>query len=366
MKKFFLNTFRFIGALLALIRGIMVLGMLFVGVMSAYLIYVTATETINQYNETLTWKNTAYEVPLNEIEPALVSNIVDTDVVDAAAAWENLEEYVENLDGNSIPDRDDAQALLDEAIRWQGIYDLKSDAITRLSLYLELEDAIAKAYSTLDIIRLDELSRTLYGLEMEKQTPAGQQYMERLKTVSSDFAEAEKLMTETIGSVGTIKNGTWTIPYTYTRSDLTEVLERMQNMQKFPAVRDMTNVLSDIADVLNYNKNARQYFEYQKFAESVAGLNRSQYVAVSSIYTYGQALAFGCSVQVSQVPGFTISLESPVTGIYYNGERLASNEYIRIGAPVIAEIDPTYEPIPVPETEAPVGEESEGNDEQRE
>lgn len=345
MRKFFRETFRFIGALLALVRGIMILSMLAVGALTVYLIYTTAQVTINQYNETLAWDNTSYEVPLSEIEPALVANIRNTDIVEAAAAWEELEKYLDNFDGQEMSDREIAENLLTEAVKWQEVYNLKSNAITRLSLYLDLEDAIKDAYVTMDTTELSTLAQTLYTLELEEETRAGQQYMERLRGVASDFTEAEKLMTDTVMSVGTVEDGIWTIPYTYTRTDMTQVLEQIQTMQKFTALSDSVNVLSDIADVLNYNKNAREYFEYQTFKESTGGLKRSSYVPVSSIYTYGQALAFGCDVQLQEQEGYVVSMESSIAGLYYNGDRLSNDDYVKRGTKLMAVINEIYEPI---------------------
>lgn len=350
IKRFFRETFRFIGALLALVRGIMVIGMLVIGAGTAFLIYTTANVTINQYNETLTWKNTAYETPLAEIEPALVSNVVDTDIVTAAAAWEALDSYVENLE-QEPPDRETAQALLDEAVKWQEKYSLKSDAITRLSLYLETEEAISEAYETLDTSRLKELALALDTLEMEEKTQAGQYYMGRLAEVASDFGQARDMMENVIGSVGTLQNGVWTIPYTYTRTELAEALEQVNTMKKFPALSNTAGILSDVADVLNSNKNARDYFNYQEFSAKVSGLTRSDYVAVSSIYTYGQALDYGFTVAPVYLNGFIISLDSPVTGVYQDGGRLASNEYVRKGSGIVVEIQEIYEPIVEPYVE---------------
>lgn len=350
IKNFFKGTFRFIGALLALVRGIMIIGMLIIGAGTAFLIYTTANVTINQYNETLTWKNTAYETPLAEIEPALVSNVVDTDIVTAAASWEALESYVDNLE-EEPPDRETAQGLLDEAIKWQEKYELKSDAIARLSLYLEAEEAVTEAYATLDTSHLKELAQELDTLEMEEKTSAGQYYMEKLAGVASDFAQADDMMENVVGSVGTLQNGVWTIPYTYTRTELTDALEQIKAMKKFPALSDTADILSDIANVLNNNKNAREYFEYQEFNDQVAGLTRSDFVAVSSVYDYGQALNYGLTIIPNHQEGFTISPSSPVTGIYYDGERLASNEYVRKGAAVTVEISEIYEPAPESESE---------------
>lgn len=350
MKKFFKEMFRFVGALLALVRGIMVIAMLIMVVVSIYLINMTAHVTINQYNETLTWKNTAYKVPLAEIEPTLVSNVVDTDIITAASAWDELDSYLDSIKDGGL-ERDKAQAILDEAVQWQEVYGLKSDAITRLSLYLELEDAIPEAYSTMDLSRLKELSASLYSLELEERTATGQEYMARVAQVASDFADAKKTVIETIGSIGTFEDGVWTVPYGYSRTDLTDVLEKLKSLEKFPALYDSENVLSDIADVLNTNKDAREYFEYQQFIGSVEGLTRSDYVAVSSVYTYGDALAYGCRVDVPQWEGYSISMDSPVTGLYHDGERLASDEYIRKNAQITAEIDPIYELLPEPEPE---------------
>lgn len=347
MKKFFKNTFRFIGALLALVRGITLLAMIAIVVVTVYFIYTAAHITINQYNESLVWENTAYEAPMSEIEPALVANVVNTETVDAAAAWEALEAYVNDLDGSPITDRKTAEDLLENAVHWQEIYNLKSDAIERLSLYLDLEDAITEAYATFDTTKLKELTQKLYNMEMEETTKSGQQYMERIRGVSADFAQVKDLMTNTVWSIGEIEDGVWTIPYTYTRTDLENVLAQMDTMQKFSAIDHTADMLSDISDVLNHNKNAADYFTYLDFKNTINTVNHSQYVAVSSIDTYEQALAFGCIMEPPQQAGYTVSLSSPVTGIYYEGERLDSSEYIKRGTPVTADIDPVYDPVPV-------------------
>lgn len=351
MKKFFMGTFRFIGALLSLVKGLMVIGMVITGSLTAYLIYITAVTTIDQYNETLTWTNTAYDIPLAEIEPALIANTRNMDMVNAAGAWEELERYVESLDGNPISDRETAESLLNEAVKWQEIYHLDSDAIEKLSLYLELEDAITDAYLTFDTSRLQSLASQLHVLEILHPTDTGRKYMERIETVSSDFSEAKLLMTDTVLSVGKLEDGIWTIPYTYTRTDLSDVLEQLKTLQKFPAFRNISDTLSDVADVLNYNKNARDYFAYQDFKESVDRITRRKYVPISSIYTYEQAVEFGCNIQVEEQEGYTVSMQSPVFGVYYDGERLDDDQYVKNGAMLIAVIDPVYEPILYEDTE---------------
>lgn len=363
VRKFFKDTFRLIGALLALVKGMTLITMLCIAAVSLYVIYTTAIVTIDQYNETLVWQNTEYNVPLSEIEPVLVSNRVDTDVVNAAQAWESLDSYIGSLDGNGIQDKEEAKQLLDEAVGWQEKYNLKSDAILRLSLYLEIEDAVPEAYGTLNTEHLEQLSKSLYELELEEMTPAGQAYLERMQQVSEDFKNAREMMERTVGSVGTFENGIWTIPYTCNRTDLTNALEQIQSMQKFPDLCDTADVLSDIADVLNGNKNAQEYFEYQAFRDTIDGLDRTDYMAVSSIYNYEQAIAAGCQIYEYPPEGYIIDPQSPVTGIFYNGQRLENNQYIRKNAfsQIEAQIMPMYQQIPLEvQTEAVYNEWMEG------
>ena len=355
MNKFFKGTFRFIGALFALIRGIVILCMVIMLGITGYFIYTAADVTINQYNESLVWEKTAYNTALSQIEPALVRNVIDTDIVDAAESWEELEQYVNDLDGEPVKDLAYAESILASASKWQEKYGLRSESIDRLSLYLELENEIPKAYETLDTSGLEQMASRLYAMEIEKKTISGQKYMERIKEVSKDFIKVKTLMTETIGSIGTMDEGIWTIPYTYTRTDLTGILEQMESMKKFPAVNSSSKILSDISGVLNYNKNTRDYFEYLEFKQKIESVARSQYTAVSSIYTYGQAVAFGCQVQVMEREGFTISMDSPVTGIYYNGGLLDGSQYVKNGTYLTADINPVYEPIPVQETNQNMG-----------
>lgn len=357
MKKFVKNTFRFIGAVFSLIRGIMVLGMLVMAAASVYFINMAYKVTIDQYEESLVWKDTAYEKPLAEVEPVLVSNIVDTDIVAAASAWDTLNQYVGGLDGSGLQDKENAKMLLDNAAHWQDVYNLRSDAVTRLSLYLELEDAIPDAYVTLDTGALEGLADRLYALELEMPTASGKQYMERLGEVSADFKKAKALMADTVLSAGSLKDGTWTVPYTYTEKDIAKVLGQLQAVEKFPDIRSTINVLSDVADVLNYNKNARDYFKYQEFKKSVLGkTSRSKYRPVSSIYTYAQALDFGCDILAEERDGYTISPDSILNGIYYKGERLSGNDYVKKGTLLTAIVNEIYEPIPIEEPSVPVEE----------
>lgn len=349
MKNFFKNLFRLIGAVLLLIRNVTVIGMLLMAGAAVYFIHIVADVTIDQYQESLIWERTAYDVPLSEVEPALVANVISTDITDAQAAMEELEQYVGDLTGDAISDRDRAESLMVQAEHWQETCGLKSDAITRLSLYLDLEDAIKNAYETLDVKELELSAIRLRDLEMKEETEAGQRYLERVKTVASDFAEAENLLEDTVLSVGEIQNDTWIIPYTYTRTDLTDILDRIRTLQKFPVFAETVNTLSDMADVLNHNRNAREYFEYQNFRSVLDTVSRSSYTAVSSIYTYGQALAARCNIYPEYRDRYTISYESPVTGIYYEGERLEDSQYIRNGAVVTAEIREIYEPVVEPE-----------------
>ena len=139
MKKLFRTVFRFTGALFLLIRNVAVLGMIIIAVAAVYFINMIGKVTVNQYNESLVWEKTAYDAPLAEVEPALVANVLSTDIVDAAAAWEDLEQYVDGLDGQSIPDRDVAEELLQQALYWQEIYQWKNQQTQESSIWIGFE-----------------------------------------------------------------------------------------------------------------------------------------------------------------------------------------------------------------------------------
>lgn len=345
MKKFFKNVLRFIKMTFSFVRAVTLIGMIFVGAVSVYLIYMAYHVTVSQYNESLTWEKTAYDAPLAEVEPVLVSNTVDANKVAAADSWNALDDYLETLDEQDL-NEEKAEKIMEEAAHWQEVYGMDSDSITRLSLYLEIEKAIPATYSTLNTDDLASLTLELHNLELEKTTKSGQRYMKRIRQVVTDFMTAKSTVTDTILSVGTLKDGVWTIPYTYERSDLADILKQIQAMRKFPALGDTADVLADIADALNFNKNARDYFAYKKFKEQMQSLTRSDYISVSSIYTYGQALDNGINVSVKQKKGYTIRIDSLVTGVYYNGICLSSDTYIKKGTNVTAFIDPIYEPEP--------------------
>ena len=167
------NKLKSVGAALkacfSLVRAVFLFCIVTVAVLSVFLIWMAYRVTITQYEETLIWENTAYTVPLADIEPVLVSNVVDTAVVTAAASWERLDAYVDSLSGR-IPDRAEAEQILSEAVMWQAAYGLNSLSIDRLRLYLDLEDAVTEAYETLNTENLDRLSVELSNLEREDLT----------------------------------------------------------------------------------------------------------------------------------------------------------------------------------------------------
>lgn len=346
MKRFFKWLFRFICALLSLARGIMVLCMLGVGVMTVWCIWTVGEFTYGQFGGTLKWQDTGYSAPLAEIEPVLVANRMDPSMVEAASAWERLESFLDLLDGTSVSDRDEAQALLDSVLKWKDVYPVDSDACERLSLYLELEDAIPEAYASLDTVKLRELSSRLCFLELDRMTVHGQEYMRRLRQVAQDFEDVRTLFGDTVMAYGTFEDGIWTVPHEWTRTEVASIMDKFRNMEKFPAVKASMDTLSDIAAVLNQNRNAREYLAYQEFKEGLSKAARWKYVPVSSIYTYQQAVDFGCTIQAEECEGWYISMDSPVYGLYYDGERLDSGMYVKRGTRLTAAIDEVYEPLP--------------------
>lgn len=349
MRRILKNTFRFLGALYALARGIMVLCMLAAVIVAGYAVYVAATVTVDQYNESLVWERTSYGIPLSDVEPAVLRNVADRDAVAAAGLLAELEAFVDGLNGESIPDRDYASGLLSRVSGLQEAYGLYPADAERLALYLELEDAIPEAYASLDTGRLQELSTRLLGMEKAGSTPSGERYMERIACVAGDMAHVQDVLEDTIWSVGEVQESVWTVPYTYTRTDLTDLLDRVREMEGFPAVQSILGTLSDFSGVLNHNHNAGEYFGYQEFKKSFMQAKRGDYVAVSSIYTYGQALSFGCTVEALELEGYAIDPDSPVTGIYYEGEQLDDSQYVRKGTALTVFIDEIYEPVEMPQ-----------------
>lgn len=342
------NKLKSVGAALkacfSLVRAVFLFCIIAVAVLSVFLIWMAYRVTVTQYEETLVWENTAYTVPLADIEPVLVSNVIDTDVVTAASSWERLDAYVENLSGQ-IPDRTEAEQILNEAKRWQEVYGLDSLSIDRLRLYLDLEDAITEAYETLNTENLERLSVELSDLEREDLTTSGQYYQDYIRQVYSDFQTAKTLMEETVDSVGTFENGVWTLPYTYAGTELNEIASQLSTLEKFPLLCSVDDLSYQLTEILRYNENAREYLTYHAFLGKVEASSRSDYVQASSITTYEDAVSFGCNIRLDERDGFTVSPLSPVESLSYRGELLDGNEYVKRGAPLTAQIDEIYDPV---------------------
>ena len=331
-------------ACFSLARAVFLFCFVTVGILAVFLIILAYRVTKAQYEETLVWENTAYSAPLAEIEPVLVSNIVDTGIVSAASAWERLDAYVEALP-EGIPDRAEAEEILADAVAWQAAYGLDSDSIDRLRLYLNLEDAMAEAYETLDTGALEELTMELSELEGKEETSSGQYYLGRVRQVYDDFVSAEILMEDVVGSTGSFEGGVWTLPSSATAEDLNQIASDLTALDKFPSICSTDDLSWQLTEVLRYNENTADYVSYHRFLNIMKETSRSDYIPVSSIQTYGDALAFGCNVSLQEREGFTVSPQSPVESFSYRGNAVEEGSYVRMGASLTARIEERYDPV---------------------
>ncbi|MFD2386648.1 hypothetical protein [Enterococcus rivorum] len=107
----------------------------------------------------------------------------------------------------------------------------------------------------------------------------------------------------------------------------------------------------DWINAVTMNEVANQYDQWQMQKQMMQALTQKDYIDITAITTYKEALEAGIRVEVFERELHEIALDSPIKEIRYNGERVIPGEYVLKGTPLTATISPRYEATSLQTTE---------------
>lgn len=318
--------------------------------------------TWNQYQDTKAWTNTKLTGELKDIPPFLARDYVKAEDKDAVEAWRAVEESLKEIETNrgiTKEKQDTYEKILQKALDQQTAYEITTGEIVKnsenLRLYLDIETAMETAYKTPQTKELQDVTNRLYASYMDTPTKTQEMYFEKLRSIATDYQHLSVFLSDTLPTLGVIEEGTLNVATTVGENvtkQVKTVIEE-QTLTKFPYVQKLYDLLtgSKWTSILKRNQISREYQKWMAAKEELESLSKTSYYGVSTIVTYQQAMDAGLNVEIQEREGYTIDPNSPVSGIFYEGTLLRSNQYIRYGTPVTVQIEEQYIEIPKPEEE---------------
>lgn len=355
-----------------MIRKIFTTLLTLLAILSLVLTFLFAYDVLGQYEETMNWQQNILNSDIHKAPPNLAKNYIPpeeqelyvrlTDVnqaleeveADETVKVEKLDQYWEiHNKAKVVMDRMTEEDSLPEGTSFSNM--------NRLEAYLKAEEAIQNAYDTVDSETLDQYAQAFAKRLTHEEKAIDRHYLQRLRELAVEFVTLEEFSKEMLNSLGVVEQNILRVDIRVTRSITDNLLTRIENenMERFNHIKKMADVLRSVSwdKILTHNTLTRDYYSWKESQEILEALLFSNYIPVSEFDHYERAIQYDPSQAIESPEGYELDIYSPVTAVYYKGERIAEGSYIRKGIPLRFDIDYLYTEIEVEEVIEEVPEE---------
>lgn len=313
-----------------------------------------AKSMYEKYNDTIKWKNSSLQSKIHQVPPALAQNYISvedqkmleilTDVnialeeikTNKGIKEEKVEEYWELHDNakNKIEKSEEHKKLLTKGI------------FNDFSLYLKADAAIKNAYGNLEIEGLEEYEKAFSNKLLKQNSEVDKVFLNKLQGISKDFKNLESFSKNAIKKLGLIENNVLKVDIKVNRETTDDLLEQIKekNLEKFTHIKNLVNILNSESwnKILTHNESSSRYYSWKESQKILESLLQSNYVPVSSFNMVEDVLTYSPGIRLEEKANHTINSDSLVKAIYYNGEKLSENLYVKKGTPLNFVIEYEY------------------------
>lgn len=325
------------------------LSILFTLIMSGIIVY--------RYKTTQTWAVGALNGRQSEVPPEFARNIYSVSVAsdmrrlaDVTAAIDQI-----NRDGG-VNDRnyDHNKRILNESIRILAKYHVKGgDSFKNqehLQLYLNIYNFLQTAYSKPSAKKVNELSGQMMTYSLSNDTDTNKKLLGQLKNVADDYNQLSSVSDKALRILGGYSKNVITVNANLTKDKVSNLLDLTndQTLLKFNNIKHLRKILHSqaLTDILSINNSNSRKNKWQKTLQIYQTLTKSQYVSVAKIKTLKDLAKYHLKMRQVEVPtGMELSDSSKVTALYYRGQKLDGDQYVKIGANVAGEIEPEFKTV---------------------
>lgn len=318
---------------------------------------VLAHSIYEKYNDTLNWNNSSLLSKIHQVPPSLAKNYISTEEQELFEILIDVNIALNEIKANGeIDDRkhNDYWELYDKAkiaIENSNAESLPSEKIfEEFQFYLEVDLAIKKAYIELNVESLDEYAKALSKNLKSEDSKIDRSLLNSIRKIAESYKKLEEFSSSALSKLGVVEDNILYVDIKVNRNITDELIREIEEgrLDEFPHIRDLLEILKDDSwnKILAHNSSSLEYYSWKESEKILNALSRSNYISVSSFNTVEDVLKYDPSISLEERENHTINRDSVVTGVYYNGELLNENLYVKRGTPLTFTIDYEYTELP--------------------
>lgn len=315
---------------------------------------------IEQYRESVRWKSSSLLSNIHNVPPALAKNYVTGDEEELTQSLVDVDNALKDIEKSKGIPKDELELYeeyynkANELIKKHGLEkDKISNPSNSLSLYIQAEKIIDEAYREVSIEKLSEYSDKFVDRLNKKDNKIDIIYLEKLSTVSQDYKDLEIFSKNALETLGVFNGDTLYVDLKVDKSITQKILTEISDKKllRFSNTRRLDTLLRDTpwVDILEHNESTKRYYSWKESKDILEALMATSYRSVSSFETLEDVLNYNPYMKVNVPEGYEVDRDSKVKNVYYQGNLVDKDQYIKKGIHLTFDIDYTYTELEIEE-----------------
>ena len=298
----------------------------------------------NLYEGTKKWSSSRAHIEMANIDPEYVSDYPNVDTNLFVQMSDSVNGVLKSIETDQKAP-DNLGEVLQNAHDFLTKYNITNghlyDSVVRLELYANYYDFLKIAYSEPDSKKLKDIYVSLSNEVLAHNRESDKSMVETLNSVITKYDQFNHFISDTLPEYGTVKGDNYEIDPSI--QDLSHLLDAASELKEFPVIDTFIGIVNKQRDdIVKNNKSYQEKVSYDAFKSAASKLN-GIYVQASSVKTMEDVVKNGWIVN-----GHHKNTDK-VLEIRYNGNRIDSNDWIRIDLKPEVVLENTI--IEVPRTE---------------
>lgn len=298
----------------------------------------------NLYEGTKKWSSSRAHIEMANIDPEYVSDYPNVDTNLFVQMSDSVNGVLKSIETDQKAP-DNLGEVLQNAHGFLTKYSIANghlyESVVRLELYANYYDFLKIAYSEPDSKKLKDIYVSLSNEVLAHNRESDKSMVETLNGVITKYDQFNHFISDTLPKYGTVKGDNYEIDPSI--QDLSHLLDSASELKEFPVIDTFIGIVTKQRDdIVKNNKSYQEKVSYDAFKSAASKLN-GIYVQASSVKTMEDVVKNGWVVN-----GHHKNTDK-VLEIRYNGNRIDSNDWIRIDLKPEVVLENTI--IEVPRTE---------------
>ena len=319
-----------------------------------------------EYEKTESWQGLDLDQELANIPPEFAQNTYDLGLLDDISILGQSAEILSVIDEHAglteetIADAEDVAKTTDALLTANGIESGDSvQKLERLQLYIRIYHIERTIHDTLDTESLAHVMTAIQQRVRYEENEADTQALIRLQGIVGELSALNTFVDTFRESLGDMVENVLIVPGTMTREQTDIILAHIEEppLSKFTVIQALRKVLTSPtwSQILVNNIILSDIDRWNNDWATYQTLNKNQYRRVGVYTTLNdiEQMEWITVKGVNPRPFQTVLGHSVVKELTVNDTPVQYGQYVRVGLPVIAHVEPVYQSVNLPEEGAP-------------